>query len=255
MIYDEFAPDAAAARIVDSYWRFRLGADATEPATHLIVPDATTSLSVGVGRDAASPLLMAGPARRAHVTQVYPGVTYAGVRLRPEAAALLLAVDGPFLRGRLQPVSPPARPPPGLVDVLIDFARFGETASLDGLLARLAEGLRPDAAVAQVAARLVADAGKGQIAALAQGAGISERHLRRRFFDATGMTPKEFAGVRRLREACILAVDQRRTWAEAAAATDYADQAHLSRNVREAFAQTPRRVAVYLQQIDHRFAR
>lgn len=255
MIYEEFAPQGAARRLVDSYWRFRLGDQASAPAVHVIVPDATTSLSVAVVGGGASPMMAAGPSRRAHVTEVHPKVIYAGARLRPECAALLLGVDGPELRGLFGPVGPPLRVPARLAETLPDFARTGGTATLDVLFGGLSDGLRPDSEVAEVATRLIDDGGRGQVRQLARDVGVSERHLRRRFFEATGMTPKEFAGVRRLREACIVAVAEQRSWAEAAAAADYADQAHLSREVREAFAQTPRRIARYLQQIDHRFAR
>lgn len=254
MQYDELAPGQAGGRVAQSYWRFRLGADAGGPITHVIVPDAMTSLSVAVTPRGVGPLLVAGPTRRAHVSEVQPGTMYAGVRLRPECAGPVLGVGGSALRGLFQPVMPPLTAPEGIADLIADFARTGEWQALNSRVAELAADLERDAAVAEVAARLVAGGGRGQIRDLAAQVGISERQLRRRFFEAAGMTPKEFAGVRRLREACILAVDAQQSWAAAAAATDYADQSHLSREVREAFAQTPRRIASYLRQIDHRFA-
>lgn len=254
MRYEELAPGQAGGRIVQSYWRFRMPADAPGPITHVIVPDAMTSLSVAVTPQGMSPLLVAGPTRRAHVSQVQPGMIYAGVRLRPECAGPVLGVGGAALRGLFQPVMPPLSAPDGLAELIADFALTGETGALDARMAELGGGLAPDDAVAVVAAQLVACGGRGQIRDLAVLVGVSERQLRRRFFEAAGMTPKEFAGVRRLREACILAVDAQQSWADAAAAADYADQSHLSREVREAFAQTPRRIASYLRQIDHRFA-
>lgn len=254
MHYEELAPGQAGGRIVQSYWRFHMRPDAQGAITHVIVPDGMTSLSVAVGGGGMSPLLIAGPTRRAHVTEVQPGMVYAGVRLRPEAAGPLLGVSGEALRGLFQPCLPPLTAPAGLVDRLADYARTGGTAALDAAMADIAHDVATDPAVGEVAARLVADGGRGQVRDMARLVGVSERQLRRRFYEAAGMTPKEFAGVRRLREACILAVDAQHSWAEAAAAADYADQAHLSRDVRDAFAQTPRRIARYLRQIDHRFA-
>lgn len=254
MQYEELAPGQAGGRIVQSYWRFRMPADAPGPITHVIVPDAMTSLSVALTPQGPSPLLVAGPTRRAHVTQVQPGMLYAGVRLRPECAGPLLGIGGGALRGLFQPVMPPMRAPEGLASLIAAYAQTGETAALDARMADLSVSLDPDEAVAEVAARIVANGGRGQIRDLAALVGVSERQLRRRFFEAAGMTPKEFAGVRRLREACILAVNAQQSWAEAAAAADYADQSHLSREVRDAFDQTPRRIASYLRQIDHRFA-
>ncbi|MEW5685168.1 MAG: helix-turn-helix domain-containing protein [Pseudomonadota bacterium] len=253
MIYEELSPGPAAAPLVDSYWRFRLADGAREAVSHVIVPDAMTSLSIAVAEGGTSPLLIAGPTRQAHVTSVQPGLVYGGARLKPAAAALLLGVAGVDLRGRFGPVAPPLTPPEGVKPALAGFARTGAPAALDELFAAMVAGLALDTAVAAVSEALVASCGRGQIADLAQGAGISERQLRRRFFDATGTTPKEFAGIRRLREACTQAVAHQASWAQAAAAADYADQAHLSRSVREAFAATPRRVAKYLRQIEHRF--
>jgi AraC-like DNA-binding protein len=253
MQYKELAPGAGARRLAQSYWRFQLGDEATESAPHVIVPDGMTSLSVAVAAGEMSPLLITGPTRRAHEAVVHPGFVYAGVRLQPECGALLLGVPAAELRGRLQPCLPPMQAPPGLLAALAGYARTGEAGELDSLLAGLGGGVTPDAAVGRVAARLVETGGRGQIRDLAAKVGISERQLRRRFFEASGMTPKEFAGVRRLREACILAVADQHSWAEAAAATDYADQSHLSRDVREAFAQTPRRIARYLSRISHSF--
>lgn len=253
MQYEELAPAAGARRLAQSYWRFSLGDEATEPAPHVIVPDGMTSLSVGVAPVGTSPLLIAGPTRRAHETVVHPGIVYVGVRLQPECTARLLGTPAADLRGRLQPCRPPMQAPMGLLDALVGFARTGATEELDQLLARLGETVTPDEAVGRVAASLVESGGRGRVRDLAAEVGLSERQLRRRFFEASGTTPKEFAGVRRLREACILAVADRRSWAEAAAATDYADQSHLSRDVRETFAQTPRRIARYLSRISHTF--
>ncbi|PZQ52908.1 MAG: hypothetical protein DI570_24550 [Phenylobacterium zucineum] len=253
MIYEELPPGSVAAPLVDSYWRFRLADGADAPVSHVIVPDGMTSLSIAVAAGGQSPLLIAGPTRQAHVTPVQPGLVYGGARLQPAAAALLLGVTGPDLRGRFGPVLPPLTAPGGLEVALAAFARTGQAGALDRVFGALIVGLELDPAVARVSSALVASCGRGQIADQAGAVGLSERQLRRRFFEAVGMTPKEFAGVRRLREACTLAVAHQSSWAEAAAAADYADQAHLSRNVREAFAATPRRVAKYLRQIDHRF--
>jgi AraC-like DNA-binding protein len=252
MIYEEIPPGPAAARFVDSYWRFRLAEGATGPVKHIIPPDGMTSLSIGVHPRGVSPLLVAGPSRRAHVTDVHPELIYAGVRLRPEAAGPIIGVTGGALRGLFGPLQPPLSAPAFLPEAIAGFARTRDHVALDAGFEAF-DGMALDPGVAQVAAVLVASGGRGAVRDLAAAAGLSERQLRRRFFDVAGMAPKEFAGVRRLREACIVAVAEQRSWAEAAAAANYADQAHLSREVKDAFAQTPRRIAQYLRLIDHRF--
>ncbi|WP_269716182.1 helix-turn-helix domain-containing protein [Caulobacter sp. NIBR2454] len=253
MLYEELEVATAARSIAACYWRFHLGAGAPESVEHVIVPDGTTSLSVAVSPMGASPLLCAGPTRAAHVVQVHAGVFYGGVRLTPAAGAALLGVDGPSLRGRIGPWLGGDNQLGGLACALVELARTGATGPADAVLSELAIGVRLDPAAASVAQDLIDKGGRGRIGDLAGETGLSERQLRRRFFEAVGLTPKEFAGIRRLREACILAAADHETWATAAAAADYADQAHLSRDVRTAFAQTPRRVARYLRRIEHRF--
>jgi AraC-like DNA-binding protein len=252
MIYEEIQPSPFAARLVDSYWRFRLAEDATAPVLHIIPPDGMTSLSVGVHPMGVTPLLIAGPSRRAHVTDVQPGLIYAGVRFRPEAAAAVTRGQGADLRGLFGLLQPPLSAPDFLADALADYARTADPWALDEGFATM-PALTLDAAVGTVAESVVASGGRGPVAGLAEEVGLSERQLRRRFFDVTGMAPKEFAGVRRLRAACLEAVARHASWAEAAAATDYADQSHLAREIKDTFAQTPRRIAQYLRRIDHRF--
>ncbi len=253
MLYEERDTPAAARGLAVCYWRFQLGPGIGGPVEHVIVPDGVTSLSVAVSEAGASPLLCAGPTRIAHSVQVHGGVVYAGVRLAPAAAAVLLEVGGPDLRGHIGPWRGGDNRLAELAAALVKLARTKVSDAADeGLLDR-ARDLRIDQAASCVAQALIESGGRGRIADLAAGAGLSERQLRRRFFDVVGLTPKEFAGVRRLREACIRAVAEHDTWAVAAVEADYADQAHLSREVRAAFDQTPRRVARYLRRIDHRF--
>ncbi|MFH8593946.1 helix-turn-helix domain-containing protein [Streptomyces rimosus] len=130
--------------------------------------------------------------------------------------------------------------------------RFGILA--DVLAARMARGPRPDPAVAWAWRRLAATAGAVRIEALADHLGWSRRHLVRRFREQIGPSPKTVARLFRFERATGLlratAHLRGRTpappLAAVAAEAGYADQAHLSREVR-AFAQcTPRALAAAL---------
>ncbi|MDG2522766.1 helix-turn-helix domain-containing protein [Caulobacter segnis] len=253
MLYEELEVPPAARGLAICYWRFRLGDDVAGPVEHVIVPDGVTSLSVAVAATGASPLLCAGPTRIAHSVQVQAGVVYGGVRLAPAAGAAVLGVHGSTLRGHIGPWVGGDNRLGGLREALVELARTGVTQAADMLLTQWAKTLSTDEAVGRAADLLIDSGGRARIADAADASGLSERQLRRRFFDVAGLTPKEFAGVRRLREACIRAVAEHETWASAAAGADYADQAHLSREVRSAFDQTPRRIAKHLRRIDHRF--
>jgi AraC-like DNA-binding protein len=76
----------------------------------------------------------------------------------------------------------------------------------------------------EAAARLVS----AKVSSVAVGLGMSERHLRRVFREAVGMSPKQFARLARFRHALRTArEDSRLSWASIAAAAGYYDQAHL----------------------------
>jgi AraC-like DNA-binding protein len=189
-----------------------------------VLPDGCMDLLWNEGR-----LLVAGPDTRAHLTGGPPS-TWAGVRLGPGTAPALLGVPAHELRDRrveladLWPVTG-VRRLTALVDAAGDPARGLE----DLALRRAAETTPPD----PVLHRVVAALGAGRpVAATADELGLSARQLHRRSLTAFGYGPKTLARILRLRRALALA--RRGTpFAETATRTGYADQAHLSREVRE----------------------
>jgi AraC-like DNA-binding protein len=71
--------------------------------------------------------------------------------------------------------------------------------------------------------------------------GVSERHLRRVFHDAVGVSPKAFAKLVRFHRALHAArEDARLSWAAIAATAGYYDQAHLIAEFRTIAGVTPR---------------
>lgn len=77
--------------------------------------------------------------------------------------------------------------------------------------------------------------------AVAAALGVSERHLRRVFWEAVGMSPKAFAKLARFHRALRAACEgSRGSWARIAAATGYYDQAHLIAEFRAIAGVTPR---------------
>jgi len=77
--------------------------------------------------------------------------------------------------------------------------------------------------------------------AVADDLGVSERHLRRVFREAVGVSPKAFAKLTRFHRALRAArEDTRSSWASIAAATGYYDQAHLIAEFRAIAGVTPR---------------
>ncbi|PWU46961.1 AraC family transcriptional regulator [Micromonospora sp. S4605] len=173
-------------------------------------------------------LLVAGPDRTAHLSTAVPGQRWVGLRLPPGTGPAVLGVPAVELRDRRV----------ALADVWGDRAVAGlaERAAIDpaSVLVEVARGrLRavggPDPVGARVAAALAAGA---PVAATAAEVGLDPRALHRRSRQLFGYGPKTLARILRMRRALALA----RTGtplAEVAARCGYADQAHLTRDVRQ----------------------
>lgn len=127
-------------------------------------------------------------------------------------------------------------------------------AAEDWLLARAVDGGRPGLLAAHVAMRLTENPMQ-RIGTLADGLGISDRHLRDVFSKSVGMSPKLYQRVTRF-QALLRAMTPGRgeslvdlilqgesavapDWADLAHQFGYVDQAHLSREFREFAGMSP----------------
>ncbi|MFC5954131.1 helix-turn-helix domain-containing protein [Streptomyces pratens] len=191
-----------------------------------VLPDGCMDLLWHDGR-----LLVAGPDTHAHLTEGGMSRSWAGIRFPPGTAPALLGVPAHELRDRrpdLADIWPAAevRRLTARVNAAADPARGLE----DLALKRAAEAATPpDPVLRHVVAAL--DAGR-PVAETADGLGLSARQLHRRSLTAFGYGPKTLARVLRLRRALALARGGT-PYAETATRTGYADQAHLSREVRD----------------------
>ena len=115
---------------------------------------------------------------------------------------------------------------------------------------------RIDALVCGAVQHMVRTGGTCSIQAVADALQVSMRQLQRRFRTATGLTPKEYASIRRARSALKrIAMGEnlriRCGWARLAADLGYADQAHLSREVARLLAFSPTQLSKWLDNISH----
>ncbi|GGT42123.1 helix-turn-helix domain-containing protein [Streptomyces chromofuscus] len=194
------------------------------PGAGRVLPDGCMDLLWHDGR-----LLVAGPDTRAHST-AGGGGPWAGVRFFPGTAPTFLGLPAYELRDRraeLADLWPAARARrlTARVHAAGDPARGLE----DAALALAADANPPDPLLRRIVTAL--DAGR-PVAATADELGLGARQLHRRALTAFGYGPKTLARVLRLQRALRLA----RTGlppAETAAAAGYADQPHLSRDVRD----------------------
>ncbi|MFI6245655.1 helix-turn-helix domain-containing protein [Streptomyces sp. NPDC051016] len=186
-----------------------------------VLPDGCMDLLWNEGR-----LLVAGPDTRAYVTEGGTGV-WTGLRFPPGAAPAFLGVPAHELRDRR-----------------VELSDLWAASAVRRLTARVDGADDPGAALEQIAldravprdpllSRLVEalDAGRA-VAATADELGIGTRQLHRRSLVSFGYGPKTLARVLRMRRALALA-RAGVPLAETAVRAGYADQAHLSREVRE----------------------
>ncbi|MER6091183.1 helix-turn-helix transcriptional regulator [Streptomyces bluensis] len=195
--------------------------------TGLVLPDGCMDLLWSEGR-----LMVAGPDTRAYVPGQAEDLSarWAGVRFAPGTAPAFLGVPAHELRDRrvdLADLWPAARVRrlAARVNAAADPALGLEELALE----RAARSEPPDPMVPGIVAAL--DGGR-PVAETADELGLSARQLHRRSLTAFGYGPKTLARVLRLQRALALA---RRgvPFADTAARTGYADQAHLAREVRE----------------------
>ena len=97
-------------------------------------------------------------------------------------------------------------------------------------------------------AQIHAAEGQLAVATLAQQLGCSRKHLATLFHDGVGFTPKAYAGVVRFeRLVAHVKLGGKPGWAAAAARFGYADQAHLTREVKRYSGLTPCELAQTLR--------
>ncbi|MEW2329066.1 helix-turn-helix transcriptional regulator [Micromonospora chersina] len=189
-----------------------------------------------------SGLLVAGPDRIAHLSVSVPGERWFGLRLPPGTGPAVFGVAADELRDQRVPLADLwGRAAAELADhVAAADARGWRVAALLEEVARgrLRAAGGPDPLGARVAARLAAGA---TVAATAAEVGLGARALHRRSQLLFGYGPKTLARILRMRRALDLAHGGA-PLAEVAALAGYADQAHLTREVKELAGVPPTRL-------------
>jgi AraC-like DNA-binding protein len=179
-------------------------------------------------------LVVAGPDTRAYVADAEPGIRHAALRFAPGTGPGFLGVPAREVRDTRVPLADLWSPGRGrrLAD------RIG-TAPNPGLALEQAAVELFDRPPDRLAAQVLSGVRRGVgVRDLAGSAGLSERQLHRRCLDAFGYGPKMLARVLRMNAA----LDRARTGlalAEVAAVSGYADQAHLTREVKALAGVTP----------------
>lgn len=242
--YDEWPATAPLQGDIACVWRHALPAGAA-PALQ-IVPDGCMDI-IWTGEE----LHVAGPDTRPIIETFAPGTVVIGVRFRPGAAPPWLGVRASaIVNGRVPLCDLWGADARRLEDRLRD-SRAPAAAGDIVLSALLARGprasLQDDAARAVLAAITCSDGAPPPVPALARQLGLSERTLRRRCETAFGYGPRTLARILRFQRFLrLLRTSAEPRLADIAAASGFADQAHLTRDVRGLGGLTPGAFAAQL---------
>ncbi|HEV3451454.1 MAG TPA: helix-turn-helix domain-containing protein [Acidimicrobiia bacterium] len=216
-IYWEWAPPEAWREVVACCWEQRVHADRVQrvlPDGHadvLLFGSGAVEL-VGVYDHVALPVLPRGTLIR-------------GIRLRPEAIASAFRLEASELRNVTVPAEDVMGPR--------DARRLRDSHAVDAWIRSITPDRRTAAAIELLQSESVEGA--------ARQLGISPRQLQRDMVANVGLTPKVLQRVMRMQRFLDLA-GHRGELAAASADAGYADQSHLTREVRALSGLTPARL-------------
>lgn len=254
--YCEMAASPDLAHIVLSYWEFAVAGDTQEPFVHQVFPDGCVSLVYYRNvKKAVSWLRVVGPRLDSFCVEVGAGDSFRGARLIPAACSFVLGCNPTTLQNQILPFSPALLPEGyNLLRRLERSGNFAEAVAAYDLHLR-SLGLKPtevDLGVAAAVRLIEASQGHAKIAGVAAAVGLSVRQLERRFRAAAGLTPKQFARIRRVRATAITLVKgEGMGWAERAVEMGFADQSHLAREFVAVTGRPPVVFAEDVTKIEH----
>jgi len=243
--YQQFQPITAFRHLVDAYWvnRMDTATGATGGATlDRVLPDGCIDLIFRNGA-AGGHLFASALIERPSFFGAVGSGWYVGVRFRPAMARAILEVDPVDCRDRDLPAA--------LIDPAFALLedRLRACAGPDAALALLRHTV--DARLAQDARAAAPPRVQAAIALLAQGGdaahvhrvarhlGIAERSLHRDLVRWSGLKPKSMARILRMQRALTAIRMGRAPLAELALRMGYADQAHMTRELKALSGFTP----------------
>jgi AraC-like DNA-binding protein len=235
--YREWRPVGPLASDVACSWMNAVSGSLPGPLQ--VIPDGCIDI-VWTGRS----LHVAGPDTEPIFESASPGTVFVGVRFRPGAAPPWLGMPASeFVNARIALEEFWGRDARLLADRLQETPDAERAAELmlAALSSRTPRPTLSDPAARAVAELIARDNGhRVPIAQLTAEIGLSERTLRRRCESAFGYGPKTLERILRFQQ--FLTLLRRSTapgLAELAAASGFADQAHLTREVRRLGGLTP----------------
>ena len=249
----ERPPPEPFAEHVLALWTFDVDIPEGESALHTMWPDGCVSVSIVASNGAPAAAHVIGPRLRALRAPMRRGLVVRGMRLWPDTAASVLGVDPVAVRDLTRPAAEVLGF--GALTLARAVARARDEAELETvweawLAPRIAAATLPDPDVRFVVRRLIDSDGTCDIAAAAREAGISMRSLERRFSAAVGLSPRQFARVRRVR-AAIGAIAAGERAVSSLARHAGLEPASFTREFRGVAGIAPQALMTQLDQLEH----
>ncbi|ESQ88169.1 hypothetical protein ABAC460_16035 [Asticcacaulis sp. AC460] len=253
MIFREQAPSPEFAAAIDRFWYFEPEPSDPESYEHIIVPEGTAGLClIEPIPQIGAFISLTGPASTAVRVPVQRGLRYWGVRLCTGAVRAVLGLEAEALVNRMAFLTE-AVPALGaeMMTTCRDASSLAEFAArFEAVVRSHVQPDRLDPAVAEMVGRMHAGDGFTPLADIMAGFDVGERQLRRRFLKETGLTPKVYARLRRVRRAVVdLAYERPKQVAAVSYDHGYADQPHFTRELKAVFDLSPHQLSSYLHQI------
>jgi len=251
-LYYELSPPPELAAHVMSFWGFEVRLLAGATHLHHVWPDGCVSFSVRIGEGTPAGLGVVGPTTEARRLVVEGGFTYRGMRLRPEAGKAILGFSPSHLRNLTLPAFSILGVPESAA--LAEAVAAADARSFPDVFhwwIRPRIATPPDPAVRAGAQLAIESHGQASVAAMAAAAALGIRQFQRRFTDATGISPKAYARIRRVRSTLAAVLRGERSWAALAHDLGFADQAHMTRELGDVTGFTPTLLEGRLDAIEH----
>jgi AraC-like DNA-binding protein len=253
--YAEYAPAPAIAPWVVSLWSFQADVSLGPDESYVVWPDGCTSVALLRLPGAAPSLLCVGPRLTAMSPPVLAGERIWGVRLWPDVLHAVAGVSPRTLREHGGHAPPPIEARFGSLRTALPASDDPDVVfpAMNGALLPLIAGARPPSEQVRRAVRAIVDGrGESPMAEVARAADTGLRHLQRLFPEATGLTLREYARIRRLREALARRIAARPPgWSRIAADTGFVDHAHLTREFRTLTGLLPTHASQQLARTAH----
>jgi AraC-like DNA-binding protein len=250
----EQPPPEPFAEHVLARWTFDVGLPPGESALHTVWPDGCVSLFVVASGGSPIAASIIGPRLRALRVPVRGGLVLRGIRLWPDTAAQVLGVDPVAIRDLMRPAAELLGV--GAITLARTLARAPDDATLERvwsewLAPRIESAALPDPDVRYVVRRLIDSDGRCDIVDAARDAGLSLRALDRRFGAAVGLSPRQFARIRRVRAAIGSIVAGERDVTALAERAGHLDAPTFTREFRSVAGLSPQTLMRELDQLEH----